>query len=397
MDFAALPPEINSARMYAGPGSGPLLAAATGWDVLAEQLYAAATSYSSVVSGLSSGPWLGPSSASMTAAAAPYLAWMNITAAQAEQTAWQARAAAAAYEAAFAMTVPPPVIAANRSLLMTLIATNILGQNAPAIAATDAQYAGMWAQDAAAMYGYAGASAGASALAPFTAPQPTTTSAGLAGQGVAVAEAVGISASTDAQAVLSQVTSTVPAALQQLASPLSSGSSGSALSSLSSLQPAFSMTSSAAWISSALLSNANQVKNLMPAVTAAGAAASGSGLTGGLASGLAGGLGSGALGATGSAGLGAAAMSAGMGRAVTVGALSAPQTWASMAPAMSPAMAALPSAGLAAAPDVAAGGPGGLFGAPLASMAGRSIGNIGETDLRFMPRLMVVPPSATVG
>ncbi len=34
MDFGALPPEINSARMYAGPGSGPMLAAASAWDVL---------------------------------------------------------------------------------------------------------------------------------------------------------------------------------------------------------------------------------------------------------------------------------------------------------------------------------------------------------------------------
>ncbi|GFG97702.1 hypothetical protein MTIM_35810 [Mycobacterium timonense] len=89
----------------------------------------------------------------------------------------------AAYEAAFAMTVPPPVIAANRSLLLSLIATNVLGQNAPAIAATEAQYAGMWAQDVAAMYGYAAASASASLLTPFTTPQPTTNPAGLAGQG----------------------------------------------------------------------------------------------------------------------------------------------------------------------------------------------------------------------
>ncbi|WP_141249127.1 PPE domain-containing protein, partial [Mycobacterium avium] len=27
MDFGALPPEVNSGRMYAGPGSGPLMAA----------------------------------------------------------------------------------------------------------------------------------------------------------------------------------------------------------------------------------------------------------------------------------------------------------------------------------------------------------------------------------
>ena len=52
--------------------------------------------------------------------------------------------------------MPPPVIEANRTLLMTLIATNILGQNTPAIAATEAHYMEMWAQDAAAMYGYAG-------------------------------------------------------------------------------------------------------------------------------------------------------------------------------------------------------------------------------------------------
>ncbi|MCA2306377.1 PPE family protein [Mycobacterium intracellulare] len=395
MDFAALPPEINSARIYAGPGPGSMLAAAAAWTGLAEQLYSAAASYSSVVSGLTSGPWLGPASASMTAASAPYLAWMDTTAAAAEQAASQAMAAAAAYEAAFAMTVPPAVIAANRSLLMSLIATNILGQNAPAIAATEAQYAGMWAQDAAAMYGYAGASASASVLTPFTAPQPASNPAGLAEQGAAVGQATGSSASTDAQAVLSQVTSTVPTALQQLASPLSStsesstGSLSSLSSSLSSMNPALSMTSSVGWISSALLSNANQMKNLMPAVSAATAAASGSGLTGALASGT--------LGASGSAGLGGAAVSAGVGRAATVGALSVPQTWASAAPAMSPAAAALHSTSLASAPGATAGAPGGMLGAPLATMAGRGIGNVGEADLRFMPRLTVVPPSATVG
>ena len=123
---------------------------------------------------LTGGAWLGPSSASMAAAAAPYVAWMNATAAQAEQTADQARAAAAAYEAAFSAHVPPPLIAANRALLMSLVATNIVGQNTPAIAATEAQYAEMWAQDATAMYGYAGASAAATTLTPLTPPTPNT-------------------------------------------------------------------------------------------------------------------------------------------------------------------------------------------------------------------------------
>ncbi|MGV8071254.1 PPE family protein, partial [Mycobacterium kansasii] len=83
-------------------------------------------------------------------------------------------------EVAFAMTVPPPVIAANRSLLMALVATNIFGQNTPAIAAPEAFYDEMWAQDAAAMYGYAGGSAAATALAPFSPPPQPANPAGQA-------------------------------------------------------------------------------------------------------------------------------------------------------------------------------------------------------------------------
>ncbi|KBA15938.1 PPE family protein PPE27, partial [Mycobacterium tuberculosis M1700] len=104
----------------------------------------------------------------------------------------QAAAAAAAYEAAFVMTVPPPVITANRVLVMTLIATNFFGQNSAAIAVAEAQYAEMWAQDAVAMYGYAAASASASRLIPFAAPPKTTNSAGVVAQVAAVAAMPGL-------------------------------------------------------------------------------------------------------------------------------------------------------------------------------------------------------------
>ena len=70
MFYAAFPPEINSGRIYSGPGSGPMVAAAAAWGELANELQQAATSYSSVISSLSSGPWLGPASLSMTAAVA---------------------------------------------------------------------------------------------------------------------------------------------------------------------------------------------------------------------------------------------------------------------------------------------------------------------------------------
>src|ERR1700751_1734348 len=125
MDFGGLPPEINSGRMYSGPGCGSMLAAAAAWDGLAEDLHSTAASYQSVIWDLSGAAWLGPSSASMAAAVAPYIEWLTTTAALCEQTATQAKAAAAAYEAAFAMTGPPPLIGANPSPLLTLIAANI--------------------------------------------------------------------------------------------------------------------------------------------------------------------------------------------------------------------------------------------------------------------------------
>ena len=225
MDFALMPPEIISTLMYAGPGSGSMLGAATAWEELAANLYSTASAYESVITTLTAGPWVGPAAASMSSAAAPYVAWLQITAQQAEQTADQAGAAAAAYETAFAATVPPPVVAANRSLLATLIATNFFGQNLPAIALTEAQYAEMWAQDTAAMLAYALAAAAATTLTPFQEPESSTDPGGLSAQAGAVAQAAGTSAG-DAQSAVSsavssaqQTLSVVPNALTGLAAP----------------------------------------------------------------------------------------------------------------------------------------------------------------------------------
>ena len=198
-DFGALPPEINSGRMYAGPGSGPMMAAAAGWDALAAEMSTAAAGYGSVITELSGSPWVGPASASMAAAATPYVTWMGVTADQAEQAGMQARTAAGAFDAAFAMTVPPAVVAANRALLLALVATNFLGQNTPAIMATEAQYAEMWAQDAAAMYGYAATASGtASELNPFTEPPKTAQPNSLQGQAAAVGQAAATPAGNSA-------------------------------------------------------------------------------------------------------------------------------------------------------------------------------------------------------
>src|SRR5271168_1060572 len=130
LDFAVLPPEVNSARMYSGAGSGPMVAAASAWKGLAAELRSTALSYGSLLTALTSEEWHGPASAAMVAAAAPYVAWVSDAAVLAEQTAAQVEAAVTAYAAAYAATVAPAQVAANRSQLASLVATNFLGQNA---------------------------------------------------------------------------------------------------------------------------------------------------------------------------------------------------------------------------------------------------------------------------
>lgn len=158
-----------------------MVAASAAWDALATELSIAASGYTSVISGLTGSAWLGPTSVAMAAAATPFMTWLSQTAETAAEIAGHARAAAAAYELAFSMTVPPPVIAANRSLLLALVATNFFGQNAAAIAATEAYYAQMWLQDSTAMYHYAESSALASTLPSFGQPPRTADPAAQAG------------------------------------------------------------------------------------------------------------------------------------------------------------------------------------------------------------------------
>lgn len=187
--FVFFPPEINSALIFGGPGAGPLFEAASAWDGLAVELSSSASSFHTTVSDLAGSAWLGPSSMSMTAAAAPYVEWLVIAAAQAEVAALQARIAALAFEGALVATVPLPQVLANRTRLLVLIATNFFGINTAAIAQTELEYVEMWAQDVAAMLGYhAGAQSMAQALPEFSVPPaalggsaPSADLAGLAG------------------------------------------------------------------------------------------------------------------------------------------------------------------------------------------------------------------------
>ena len=383
MDFA-LPPEINSARIYAGPGSGPMLAAAMAWDELAAALQSTANSYQAEITALTSGPWVGPSSASMVAAITPYLEWMRTTGAQAEETANKARAAAFAYETAFAETVPPPVVTANRTLLATLVATNVLGQNTPAIAATEAEYGEMSARDSAAMIGYAGAAAAATRLTPFAQPDKTTTSD--AAQSDAVTQATGTAAGTTRNAV-QQSFSAVPNMLQSAAlAPAAAPPSPTDLLSLESELITIFLDAPAAV--AGLTVDSPSAAIALP-FDVAGA------LTGfhtdDIVSGWAGVQpwpGTGAVPPspfpviTNPAGGFGTLASAGLGEAKTVGALSVPPGWTAAAPAIRPAALVLPTTTAGAAAEAAAAaaptGAGSLFGEmAVASMAGRAMAGTG--------------------
>ena len=167
VNFSVLPPEINSLQMFTGPGSAPMLEAAAAWDGLASELSTAASSFSSVTSGLTGQAWQGAASAAMAAAANPYASFLSTASAQAQGAATHAQAVASAFEAARAATVHPLAVAANRNAFVQLVQSNIFGFNAPAIMAAEAHYEEMWAQDVTAMTGYhTGASAVAAQLAP---------------------------------------------------------------------------------------------------------------------------------------------------------------------------------------------------------------------------------------
>ncbi|BBX96447.1 PPE family protein [Mycobacterium lacus] len=402
MDFGALPPEITSVRMYSGPGSAPMVAAASAWSGLAAELSSAAAGYDTVVTQLSSEEWLGPASASMAAAVAPYVAWMSGMAAAAEQAATSARAAAAAFETAFASVVPPPVIAANRAQLAQALASNVFGQNTGVIAALEAQYGEMWAQDAAAMYRYAGSSASAAAVTPFSSPPQIVNPAAHGAQAAAVTAAAGTSAGS-AQQTLQQFIGAASSALHSLASPLTGQLSSAAASS-----------DPLSWLWQILFGTSTFPNSLSALLTAYGPYASffynteglpyfsvgmannfvqsakTLGLIGGAAPAAAADAAKG-LGGLGGMLSGGGPVSAGLGSAASVGKLSVPPVWNGTMPGLHPGAAPLPVSTITAAPEAA--GTGNLLGGmPLAGTGAGAAGS--GPRYGFRPTVMARPPFA---
>ena len=436
LDFGVLPPEVNSGRIYSGPGSAPLLAAATAWDALASELQTTAASYASTITELTSSGWQGPSSVAAADAAAPYTAWLSSTAAQAEQTASQAQAAAGAYEAAFAASIPPPVIAANRAALAVLVATNFLGQNTPAIAANEATYAEFWAQDAGTMYAYAGAATAASQLTSFTAPPATTNDSGQATQSAAAANSAADSGTTSLASWLTELNTELSAWGTQLTGLNTEFSTletqlinelGTTLptlptwvtSGISDIEKAITTFTSTVSTYAAgpwsllgfgsLLKNWWQVSisipNLGVGIQGIGPLLNPKPIVGALSPLLHSGLLSGSYAPSG---LGTTAA---LGRAGTIGALSVPNNWASAVPAVRTVAAEMDASAVDAAPEMASIAQNGMFGeTALASLAGRAIGGtatravagqgyrvpgaVAADEIATTATIIVIPPSA---
>jgi hypothetical protein len=347
LNFSWLPPEINSARITTGAGSGSLFTAASAWDGLASDLSSSASSFQSVLSGLANGAWTGPASLSMAAAAAPYVTWLSGAAAQAADAAGQARAAATAFESALAGTVPLPVVTQNRAAYQSLASTNYLGLNTPAIFATEFDYVEMWAQDVGAMLGYhAGATSVASLLPSFSIP-PATLS-GLEGLvSSAISPVVGIgSVVGEVVPEVSALASQIPLQSVESFAQIAMYPASMAMSPIMMAVQAATQSSNAAGMAAGAAGAAGLVdapKMLDPAA----AAMKGMGGMGGLGAG----------------------MSAGLGNARLVGAMSVPQTWQGSMPSH---MGSSAMAGMGGMPNAAAmagaGAPAGGGGMPMMPM-----------------------------
>ena len=388
MSFAAFPPEVNSGLMYAGAGAGPLMAAATAWNNLAAEISTTATQYESIITSLTTEQWTGFGSAAAAAAAQPYVSWLTSTAAAAEQAGIQATASAAAYEAAFAATVPPPLIAANRATLAALVATNFLGINTPAIMATEAHYAEMWVQDATAMATYQADAAVAALLEPMTPATPTTNPGAAGAQGAAVAAAAAVQPAaglgdivTGLQGELSNLTlgtssigtglfNALPAPVQELLTALD-GFIGSPLI----FNGVQQVGVTASWMTM------NAIPNLvLGAHTAAGLAAAAPEEAAVAAEGVAGAAG-GLAGEV--APVGAAAS---LGEASLVGSLSVPASWASAAPAVPGAGTALAGSGWTVPGEGAV--PATMAGMPGMASAAKGAGAAAGPRYGFKPTVM---------
>ena len=382
IDFSALPPDVNSALMYSGAGSGPLLAAATAYANLAAEVSATANQWESVISMLTTEQWTGTGAAAAASAAQPIVTYLTETAATLEQASTQAIASAAAYEAAFAATVPPPLIAANEAATATAVATNFMGVNAAIIAALQAEYQEFWVQDATAMTTYSAASLTSGTLTPVT---PLTTAVNPGVQSLATTNAL-------AQPAAAPL-------LQAAAIPVQNTSL------LNSIDSALGTPSIFNSINGAVNTSAWFVGNTIPTAVSLGhtlagaavpAAAVGDVVPDAGAAGVVEGTMVRSVTPMGGMGFGGGAM-AGVGESTMVGKLSVPATWSAAAPGVELASATSPLGGSGWTSAVDEAAPAGMGAPGMPGMVGAGAKGAGAfSGPRYGFKPIVMPKQVVV-